>query len=798
MSGPAREENPRSGALAIALLLVIPWLLFAETLQPGAVLATAGTEAMLPWSATATDAERSLPQMNVDLVRENLVYRIFLQRAVARGETPWWAPGWFGGMPFVASSHTQALYPPSWVAAHLDPFTTYGGLIAFHMSVAAAGAWLWLRGAGLGVAPAALGALVFMLNGMFATRHGHPQFVATAAWLPWILAGVEALAVARFARGVLLVAGGTALTLLAGHPSVYVYGFYFIGAWACLRVLFLAPGPRLPAQNAATLAALAGCVALGAGLASVQLFAVLELREFSERAISSADSAISRLPHVVHLLRAVFPDATGSALDGSYWSPSPTSYTAGSLYVGIAPLVLAVIGAFNAGRRGAALGALCVASLLVIYVAPLAALGHALLPGFEFSRVDRLSIAWFLAVPMLAALGLEAVGAAPRSRAAAPLLWVVAGVVVASLALVLIPPAAREHAQRPELALAHLRTSVAWGAGLAGVVVAALAWARRSPARRTATAVLVGVALVDLVSHALPFVVVRDATRVFRETPVTKFLQEQPGPFRIAKFAPENGAVLFPANTPAVFELEDLHGFGPLHIRDLDVMLRAVERRRAAPRNLHPFRDSRALDSPILDLLGVRFVLSRAPIQSASLSLVHEGAIDVYENRNVLPRATFLTEWRVEPSAEKSAALLHSGAVDPARSVLLEHEPPGLERSTSDRNRGAVAFVSREGTAVTLRKTGDAAGLVRLADLAYPGWEATVDGESVPVLRADGALRAVVVPAGEHSVVFRYRPPWRALAAAVTAFSAAGLVAVVLFAARRSARFDVPSGKIET
>ena len=128
-------------------------------MTPGSVLATSGLERTAPWSSSATPAEKALPQMNADMVRENLAYRVFLHDTLGRGEIAWWSPYMYGGVPFAALNHTQVLYPPMWLAARFDPYRMYGTLTAFHFVVAGLGVFFWLRAARLSTLAGALGAV---------------------------------------------------------------------------------------------------------------------------------------------------------------------------------------------------------------------------------------------------------------------------------------------------------------------------------------------------------------------------------------------------------------------------------------------------------------------------------------------------------------------------------------------------------------------------------------------------------------------------------------------------------------
>jgi len=71
---------------------------------------------------------------------------------------------------------------------------------------------------------------------------------------------------------------------------------------------------------------------------------------------------------------------------------------------------------------------------------------------------------------------------------------------------------------------------------------------------------------------------------------------------------------------------------------------------------------------------------------------------------------------------------------------------------------------------IRLRVESPAGGRVMLRDLAYPGWQVTVDGQPQPPETA-GMFRAVTVTPGQHDIVWSYRPAsvfWGAVISVVT------------------------------
>jgi hypothetical protein len=94
---------------------------------------------------------------------------------------------------------------------------------------------------------------------------------------------------------------------------------------------------------------------------------------------------------------------------------------------------------------------------------------------------------------------------------------------------------------------------------------------------------------------------------------------------------------------------------------------------------------------------------------------------------------------------------------------------------------GTASLTSFEPNRMRLRTEIRRPSFLVLSEVYYPGWEATVDGEPAPLLKADYILRAVPLMPGEHSVELRFRP--RALFWGLV-ISALGLAGIACLFAR--------------
>ena len=77
-------------------------------------------------------------------------------------------------------------------------------------------------------------------------------------------------------------------------------------------------------------------------------------------------------------------------------------------------------------------------------------------------------------------------------------------------------------------------------------------------------------------------------------------------------------------------------------------------------------------------------------------------------------------------------------------------------------------------------------GLAVFSEVYYPkGWNAYVDGKVVPHFRANYVLRAMVLPAGDHKLLFKFEPTVYVTGEIISLISSLILIAFILIMAAR-------------
>ncbi|MFN8534770.1 MAG: oligosaccharide flippase family protein [Dehalococcoidia bacterium] len=229
-------------------------------------------------------------------------------------------------------------------------------------------------------------------------------------------------------------------------------------------------------------------------------------------------------------------------------------------------------------------------------------------------------------------------------------------------------------------------------------------------------------------------------------------IQADDGIFRITSFNLDD--TLRP-NANMLFGLPDIRGYDTVILRSYVEYWSLME----PPSGLlysmiNKLVEPSSLQSPLLDLLGVKYVLTTQNIGLPGWSEIYRGEINVYRNERALPRAFVPSAALPVASDAEARQTIGAAGFDPRSLVAVE----GPEQLAREGGRGAAMITRYEPNRVEILATAETPAMLVLADTYFPGWRATIDDQDVPIYRANGLFRAIELPPGEHRVVFRYSP----------------------------------------
>jgi len=188
--------------------------------------------------------------------------------------------------------------------------------------------------------------------------------------------------------------------------------------------------------------------------------------------------------------------------------------------------------------------------------------------------------------------------------------------------------------------------------------------------------------------------------------------------------------------------------------------------------NSQRFREAFRMPVGALEFLGVSYLISATP--SPVLETLYRDAgktppqsmgVHVYEIPEPAKRARFYPESEiVYLPDDKVGQILRTGSPHIQDRLVLPKEvqtPKANARLTTPKNAPAALKYARPSSdEIAIDITSTEGGYVRLLESWDPGWQAELDGEPTPTVRANSFLIAVQVPAGKHSIRLTYHTPW--------------------------------------
>jgi len=173
------------------------------------------------------------------------------------------------------------------------------------------------------------------------------------------------------------------------------------------------------------------------------------------------------------------------------------------------------------------------------------------------------------------------------------------------------------------------------------------------------------------------------------------------------------------------------------------------------------------------------------------------GRYALFEFTGALPRAKLYSNWQVNTNDEAVLKTLADLNFDPAKTVLIDAPLKDLPLTATNENSGTVAFTSYAPKHLVFAANAAAPSVLLLNDQYDPGWSVTVDGRPAELLRCNYLMRGVYLPAGAHTVEFRFTLPHKLLYVTLSAMLLGILLGAYLLVAGRSP-VTAPSGDSKT
>lgn len=695
-----------------------------------------------------------------DPVRQQYPWRFLAVDQIKKMELPLWNPYVMAGYPLLGNYQSASFYPLNLLFLLLPFSTAWSFMIVLQPLLAGIFLYFYLRYLRLHPSAAALGAIVYALCGFSIAWLEWNTIINVALWLPLILLAIEKLLQKFTLKWAIILLFAQCSQILAGHLQVLFYSLVISNTYLFLRIWQSMQASKKQSKLLAFFHMykeffIIGLLALG--ITFLQWFPTLQFLLQSARDVDQNNWQKDGwfIPWQ-HLIQFIAPDFFGNPTTLNYWG----TWNYGELvgYIGIFPLLMSLYAVFfRRDKKTHFFTILVFLSLLFSLPTGISQLPYIFnIPFLSTSQPTRLLFIVDFSLAILCALGLDYF-IKQRKHVFFPslllcvffgLFWTyilfgnkfISGVTMEQIIT------AKRNIILPTLLLFTIF-----------VAFFVLHFIKKKTVFVTTISFFVILSSVDLLRFGDKFIPFTAKDYLFPTTKAINFLQ-QSGESRIMTL----DSRILPPNFSVVYKLQSIDGYDPLYLRRYGEFVAALEREKPdikAPFGFNRIITPHAYNSKLIDLLGVKYIISLSDIQDNTLKKVFvEGKTNIYENLEVFPRTFFVKKTTFFKPDDKEGVItaMFEKNVD-FHDTAFVASTKYMQKDAKEWSSGVAKIVTYKENEVRIVTDNSGDGFLVLTDNYYPSWYATIDGKETEILLTDYTFRGIVVPQGKHTVIFSAR-----------------------------------------
>lgn len=152
----------------------------------------------------------------------------------------------------------------------------------------------------------------------------------------------------------------------------------------------------------------------------------------------------------------------------------------------------------------------------------------------------------------------------------------------------------------------------------------------------------------------------------------------------------------------------------------------------------------------VLNMLNTKYFIFPAGEQGQAVPVMNPYA---YGNAWFVDKVQYVNNANEEIDALNDILPTETAVVD----VKFKEQLKGVTEGYKD-SLSTIQLTSYEPNRLVYKASTPKDGVIVFSEIYYPGWQVTIDGQPVDIARADYILRAINVPAGEHTIEMWFDP----------------------------------------